>query len=163
VVTPAIVGVQANGATVLPFIPSNSTSGSPISGTLGDLTIDSVSTPITEFDFEINNAPGPFTNEAFTAVVRDYNLNWRELSGSVSFRARRDMMHHIGRYRNATAATRNFQVTVGSVAGHRFVLSLPTAEVTGVGWDLVSPDETMIKLDFQPLGSSENEATLTFT
>jgi hypothetical protein len=162
-VTPAIVGAQSNGVAVIPYVPSETTAGSPLSGLDGTLTFGGATVAVTGYEFELRNNLKPFDDVVFDDRVVDYVEDFRSVTGSFTIRASRDQLIQIGRYRNAVATNRAVVLTCGAVAGRRFVLTMNTVEMTVPDFDDQQP-VAIIKIPFVAKGSSgDDEATLAWT
>lgn len=167
-VTPNITA-QLDAVDVLAFVPAESlvtsSGGTPISFTLGQFSLDSVTTyPIVEASIEYNNAVKAFNDEAFTSSTSDYVRNFREVKGTIKVRARRDQLAHIGRYLNHTSTQRSVVLTSGSTAGARMVITMAHCEFEDVQLELPESEEGTINMPFVALGSSgADEISLAFT
>lgn len=163
-ISPGISVSVSNGAEVLPFVPTETVAGSPIASILGSLTLAGVSLPITEFELEIKNNIKALKDQAFTAATPDYIVGFREVTGSIKLRARKDQIIHLGKYKNAISTTQAIVVTCGSTAGARMVITVPYAEIDKAALDVPEQDEAMITLPFVAMGSSgADELTIAFT
>lgn len=168
-VTPSVTGTQASGLAVVPFSPTETTAGVPISGNLGSLTANfagagALTLPITQFELTLKNNLKWHDDAAFSAIPVDYTPGWRDVTGSISLRARRDQVIALGHYRNSIASIYDLVVTCGSATGTRFVIDIDRAEVDGAQMEVPDADECMIQLPFVAMGSAgADEFTLSFT
>ncbi len=164
--TPGLVGANALISTnVLPFFPTETVAGSPISGLLCALTLDAVTTLVTEIELEVNNNNEALRDFVGQATVPDYIPGFRDVKGSISIRASRDQIIHLQKYKNTITTSRAIVATLGSTAGSIATLSLPTLRIDMPELDVPSDKESVIKLPFIGLGSGSgaNEVSLTFT
>lgn len=154
-------GLQA-GDLCLPFVPSETTAGSPVNGISGSVSITSPATSLilTGFEVTIKNNYKPFGDEAFQSEITDYITNFREVSGSLTVRARRDQLVELGVRKNFTA--RDVAVTFGSGSGTTFVLDMDQIEIGFGDLSIPEAEEGTFTLPFVALGSSgEDEIQLT--
>jgi len=159
-VTPAIVGAQLAGVEIKPYVPTETTAGSPISGVLGSIDLDGASLPFTSFEFSLTNNVKPIGDEAFQVGVTDYVLLGREVTGSIGVRARKDQIIHLGKRKTFTV--RDLQVVMGTVAGKMFTVDLDTIEIEFNALDVPQVEEALITLPYRALGASgEDECLLT--
>jgi hypothetical protein len=160
-ISPVMGSTVSNGSTVLPFAPSETTAGSPISGTLGSLTVDATALLITEAEITIKNNHKPVNDEAFTALVTDYIPGFREVTGKVTVRGRRDFFIHLGNRKLFT--TKDLQLICGTTAGSKLKIDLDFAEFEFSPVDIPESEEAMFEIPFKALGSSgEDEITVTW-
>lgn len=153
-----ITGVQAIGASVIPFVPVETTSGSPISYTLGSLSLDGTSSGptanIVSAEIQYANKWKPFTDQAFNVTVPDAVKQFREVTGTLTIKARSDMINNLALYEQLVATTRAVVLTSGSTAGNRMVVTMAHVEINKAALDVPDVDEGLIKLPFTALGSS---------
>lgn len=162
-VTPVIVGAQANGAAVTPYVPSETTAGSPLTGIDGGITLGGVELPYTEFNFELKNNIAAFNDRGGRDKVHDWVEGFREVTGDFTVRASRDQLIHLGRYKNSVQTTRALVVTCGNVAGRRFVLTMNNIEYEVPDFD-DSQQTAMIKCPWVAFGTSgADEASMAWT
>lgn len=153
---------EANNDPVVPFVPSETTAGSPINGVTGSLAIDGTTVPITAFDITIANAVKALGDEAMQQYPTDAIPGARAVTGNVSLRARKDFVLELGK-RKAFAA-RDIAVILGSVAGKKCTINVDYAEMMFNAAEVPEADEVMIKLPFTALGSSgEDECNVVFS
>jgi hypothetical protein len=161
-VSPVLAVGAADEANVLPFAPSETTAGSPIAGTLGSITIDSVSALITDAEVTIKNNIKPITDEAFEDNASDYVCGYREVTGVLGLRGRRDFFIHVGK--SKLFGAKDLVIICGSTAGARLKIDIDYAEFEFSPVDVPESDEVMFKIPFKALGNSagENEVSVTF-
>ena len=153
---------EANADPVVPFVPSETTAGNPITGIAGSLTIDAVTVPITAFDITISNNLKPLADEAQQQYPTDVIPGFRDVTGNVSFRARKDFIIELGK-RKAFAA-RDIQVILGSAAGKKCTINVDFAEFIFAALEVPEADEAIVKLPFVAVGSAgEDEVGVVFT
>lgn len=166
-VTGTIAAAAASGL-VIPFAPTPVTAGSPISFTLGSVSMELPSTasqdlPITDFEIEINNNYTFIEDEFGTSVMTDAIVGYREITGKIGIRASSNMVAEISRRKlfNNRAIT----VRIGTIAGSRCTLTIPAArlEVNKLNMPL---EEGTIDLAFRALDTAEaarDALTVVFT
>jgi len=159
--------VQAAGAVAtdlcLPFVPTETTLGSPINGISGSISITAPATSliITGGEINVKNSFKPFGDEAFQAAITDYIPGYREVSGSLTVRGRRDQMIELGVRKNFTA--RDIQIILGTGSGTRFQIDMDAVEMGFSPLEIPEAEEATFTLPFVAMGTSsgENEFTLT--
>ena len=140
----------SNADAVAPTTQTETTAGSPIAGTQGFLTIDSVNVPITAFDVTMANGIKPIADTAFTSGATDFIPMSRSVTGSVSLRLRKDHLKYFSRRR--TFATNNFQVQMGATAGSIVALYLPYVELDFSNISIPAVEEAVLNIPFTALG-----------
>jgi hypothetical protein len=163
-VSPAVDGLQADGAVVAPFVPAEETSGSPISHVLCAATIDSIELPVVSFELIGKNNFKAHDDEAGTATVSDVTPGWRDITGTITVRARQDQVLHFGKFMGAAAATRSLEIVAGNSDGNTITFTLGQVEIENAKFEAPEADECMITLPFFARGSSgADELSVTFT
>lgn len=159
VITIETSDTSANGDLVYPYTPTPTDVGTPIAGIIGSLTLDSVACPIKSFSLTINNNNAVIT-EALEAGASDHVFGDRDVTGTLTVRARADLIRHFALRRGFVA--RDLDIVCGA-AGNRWTFALPTIEIDATGeMNLpVGNEEGDFELPFVALGSGENEITLT--
>lgn len=147
---------------VVPFSPTQTTAGTPASGIVGSLTLDAVTYPIQGCNVVIDNQNVAFEDVALEQFFSDAVPGYRNITGSVQVKLRRDHGLLLG-HRELTT-TRALVLTLGATAsgGSRCQLSLPYVEY---GYEPIDAAEgsMIMNIPFKALGSSgDDEATLTF-
>lgn len=152
-----------DGEAVVPFVPTHTDAGSPISGVSGTLAYDdsveaSVNMVFTAFELTIKNTLKVFNDEAMQQHTRDLIPLVREITGQVTFRVRQDFLRYISNRRSYGATS--ITATVGGAAqsGTRLVVTVPYAEPLWSGIDVPEQEEATIVMPFKALGSSGNDA-----
>lgn len=165
-----LAGTVATDTVVIPYAPTQSTLGSPISGTLGSLTLtpsgfSAITVPVTACEITINNNLTIIEDEAFQETITGFIPGRREISGTLDFRIRRDLLTIIGARNKLLNNT--LALTIGNTAGSRMVWSLKV-ELDFSGFE--SPDagqeagELTISVPFMAVATSaENELSLDYT
>jgi hypothetical protein len=159
---------NSSGNAIYPWVPTDSTLGTPISGNLGSLSlaiegITAITVPITAAELTINNNVKPIDDQAFEAEVSDYVLGWREITGSFSMRMRRDLLSILGERKQFSVCTAT--LTIGDTVGYKMTLVIRCEMDFS---DVETPDvadgtEASITVPFTCVATSaENELTLTY-
>jgi hypothetical protein len=153
----------ADTSAVAPYAPTETTAGSPIAGITGSVTYDSASPKITGLELNLKNNYRPVDDEALVEYVSDVVPGYREVSGNVTLRARKDWVRHLAKRR--AFGTQSLAVAVGATAGSILTINVPYAELDYSAIDIPSGDgDVMLTLPFVGLGSSgEDELTLVFS
>jgi len=116
----------ADNDVVRPYGPTPVTAGSPISHTLGSLTVDGITWAIKSAKITVTHNLAYVKDEAFAAFTSDAITGYRDITFEVVVRMRRDMV--VEMQRRALFAQRAIVLTTGSVAGSRFIYSMPQVE-----------------------------------
>lgn len=155
--TPAAVTGWANLATITPAVPTETTVGSPLSFTLGSMTLDGVAIPVIDFDCSVKNNIKPIgIDEAFNTNATDYIPNDRDVKGSFNLRGKKDQILNWGKRWNLT--TRALVLVLGSVAGKKLTINIPTAEIEFSPVNIPDVDEITMPFPFTALGNAGEDA-----
>jgi hypothetical protein len=160
--TPAM----GSGVAVIPFVPSETTTGSVLGGIAGSCTIDGNAVGVlTEFEVNVKNNIKPISDEALNEKVSDFIVGYREVTGSLTIRGRSDMIRYHTMRRTDITDTKPVVLAIGTTAGKILTISIPYAEFITDAVDTPEADEVTIKLPFVALASSSgaDEISLTFT
>ena len=156
-ITSTGASITAGDATaVVPFYLAPTTAGSPIAGTVGSCTIDGTTYPITSYEIAVNNNYLAIEDEAFSERMTDAVPQYREITGTITVRARADLIVEIGRRKDK--GNRAILITMGSTAGRRCVLSLPQVRFPPSGANVPFEGLADIPLAFRALDSAEGAA-----
>ena len=162
-ITPDLTTDQTSDTSIIPFAPVETTAGSPISLITGSLDIDGTSVPITSLEITCKNNVKPLDDEAFsTEAVTDFIPGFREVSGNMNVRLRKDatILHN----RRKLFSSNDIQIVIGSGAGKILTVDMNFAEFDFSGVEVPEAEEATFTLPFKALGSvGEDELTLTWT
>lgn len=160
--TPVAVTGASDGASVAPYVPTETTSGNPAAGIDGAITVGGASLPLTAFEVTLSNAVKEINDEANQQTTTDYIPGIREITGKVTVRARQDQIIRIGRSR--AFATEAISAACGTTAGKILTVSIPYAEIIVPSVEVPESEEGTFELAFKALGSSgADDMTWTFT
>ena len=140
---------------VKPFAPTETVAGSPIAGILGSLTLAGNSLPITSFEVTVANNNKGISDEAFVAGTSDYVPGFRDVTGSLSIRCRRDLAIEIGK--RLDFGTQAIVVTCGDTAGKKLIVEIDDAEFEVAAVDTPQSDEVVVPMNFRALATSAGE------
>jgi hypothetical protein len=129
--------------------------GSPIAGILGSLTLAGNSLPITSFEVTVANNNKGISDEAFVAGTSDYVPGFRDVTGSLSIRCRRDLAIEIGK--RLDFGTQAIVVTCGDTAGKKLIVEIDDAEFEVAAVDTPQSDEVVVPMNFRALATSAGE------
>ena len=146
----------ADGVAIVPHYLTPTTAGSPIAGTVGSCTIDGATYPIVSYEVNINNNFLAIEDEAFSERMTDAVPQYREITGTITIRARADLIVEMGRRK--LQGNRAIVLTMGSTAGKRCVLSMPQVRFPPSGASTPLEGLTDIPLAFRALDSAEGAA-----
>lgn len=154
---------ESNGAAVIPYAPTETTAGSPIAGISGSVTYDSDAVNVTGLEVSLKNGFRPLDDEALEEYPSDFVPGFREVTGNITLRARKDWVVHVAN--RLEYSTQALTVVLGSTAGSILTVSVPYAELDYSAIDVPAGDgDVVLTLPFVALGSSgEDELALTFT
>lgn len=144
------------GVAIVPHYLAPTTAGSPIAGTAGSCTIDGDTYPIVSYEVSINNNFLAIEDEAFSERMTDAVPQYREITGTITIRARADLIVEMGRRK--LQGNRAIILTMGSTAGKRCVLSMPQVRFPPSGANTPLEGLTDIPLAFRALDSAEGAA-----
>jgi len=154
-------GTYANDEVVIPSTYTESTAGSVVNGITGSLTLNSVSMPITAVDFTLANGVKPLSDEAMTKGTSDFVAGYRTVTGTVSVRARKDMIKSLAQRYVQTAATADpsfssvaLRVDYGATASKSVVVQFAKVELDFAGIEVPEAEEAVLSLPFTALGTS---------
>lgn len=154
------VNIAADGDEVRPFVPaaaSDSPQGSPISGIAGSLKLDGGSAlPITAFEVTLANNIKPLDDEAFKQFPDDVIPGFRNVTGSITFRARKDLVRELGKREAFTQ--RDIAVVLGSGGGTTCTINVDQAEFDFSALEVPEAEEGTVTLPFTALSSSASAA-----
>ena len=122
----------ADGADVVPFAPTETTVGTPLAGIDGSLTVLGAACPVTAWEVEVNNAMIPHDGEYGAVHVSDVSPGWRQVSGTFSFRLRRDLVPILQARKNGDFASQAITIVCGGTAGRTLTIAMPQVELNGV-------------------------------
>jgi len=154
----------ASSETITPHVPTETTAGSPINGITGSVTLSDLSSfPITSFEMTLTNNIAFINDEAFTDKGTDFVPGFRNVTGTVTVRARKDQIIELNKRKNF--GTRDLQVVLGATAGSILTIDMNTVEFGFSPVEIPEAEEATFTLPFTALGSGvgDNEMTLTFT
>lgn len=179
--TPAIVGAQASGVNVVPYIRTSNTAatdtypfGKPaqvaIAGITGRLDIGSDTlVPITAFEITVKNGIKAVDQEAFRDTPRDFIPGMREVTGTITILLTRTQAKRLGQRRDSFA-TKTLTLYVGGTAldttptgTNRFVVTIPRAEIEFSAVESPEAEEATFTLPFVALATAAGANEFTFT
>ena len=146
--------------TVRGWSASPTTAGAPLGGITGGLTIGGDTVSFVSMDVTLANNHVAIDNEALASTTEDYIPGFRDVTGTISVRARSDYLEYMLARRNF--ATVAINTTIGTTAGNRVKINMPTVEIE-YGEDQVPRDtEVTLQLPFRALGASagDNEISI---
>ena len=151
--------------TIIPFIPSNpTTQGNPINGITGSITVAGNSDmPITAFEITLTNNIKFINDEAFTDKGTDFVPGFRNVTGSLTVRARKDQIIELNKRKSFS--TRDIAIVLGSTAGSILTIDMNQVEFGFSAVEIPEAEEATFTLPFTALGTTAgaDELTLTFT
>lgn len=167
--SPANTGLQGAGeainSVVTPFVPTLSTSGSPISVIDGDVSgfYQGASAPLTAFSLTVANGNKVFDDQIAVGSYNDYAEGFRDVTGSFAIRMLRDQLVKLGQRDSPTSQfTRGLDLTLGTVAGKMVQIDDITARL-GFEAPSISDDDAIANFPFQSFAiAGDDEVRLTF-
>lgn len=157
----------SNGADVLPYAPTPTLAGSPANGISGSFSLDATTiVPVTAFEYNVKNNMNAH-RYALNPTVGDYTEGYREVTGSITIKLRRDQVHHLGRRLNAITTARDIAVVIGDTAGSICTINVDRARFDGSAINFPdSGEEADVQIPWRALASARttnNESTIVFT
>lgn len=162
--------VPVPGDVVTPYKPSSITvfaNGSPLSVIDGKVTIDSLpatgTVPISSGEMTVTNNLSAITDEPFNETVPDYIEGFRNITGSLSLRAREDQIIRL--LRRDSFARVNIEATLGTGAGTVVKVQMPQAEIGYEAPSVPQSEEAVLSLPFTALTvdtAKDGELDVTF-
>lgn len=141
--------------TVRGWSAAPTTAGAPLGGITGGLTIGGDTVSVVSFDVTVANNHVAIDNEALAETTEDYIPGFRDVTGTITVRARADYLKYMLARRNF--ATVAINTTIGTAAGNRVKINMPTVEIE-FGEDQVPRDtEVTLQLPFRALGASAGD------
>src|SRR5882672_137391 len=144
---------------VLPYMPLETTAGSPASGIDGSLTLDGTNYGAwTAFEMNVKNNMKP-QRHALNAYVQDYTEGWQEVTGTVTVKMRRDMARLLGWRLNAITTARDVQLIIGSVAGSIITVNMDRTRLEGGPINFPEgADEAEVQIPWKALESTASSS-----
>ena len=150
-IAPGLTAGIAVDDLIEPFVPVETTAGSPVANVAGSLAIATVDLPFTGMEITLENQVKPFDDEALKENVTDYSLDWRKVNGQVSFKCRKDKVIEVGKafnYIQNAGLTQAINLIIGPSAGKRWKVNVPYARITPTGLEPAESEELTYTLPF---------------
>ena len=151
----------ADAIAVTPTTYTETTAGSPINGISGSLLLNGVTLPITSFDMTMANTVKALTDEAMVKGTSDFIAGYRATTGSISVRARKDMIKSLAQRYVQTTATADpsftsipVVVTLGSTTDYKCVITMATCEIDFSAIEIPEAEEAVLTIPFTVLGAT---------
>lgn len=151
---------------VVPFLAETASFvGSPVPGVYGSIQLHDGSSlqtlKITGFEASIANNIDAFEDESFVQHVEDATPNWRQITGTITCRARRD---HIVHFANVKAFTvRDLVVIMGQSGSPGWQVDIDYAEVEFPELQVPADTYATFQLPFKAMPSSTGNDAITLT
>jgi hypothetical protein len=110
--------------------------------------------PITAFEMTLSNNVKPLDDEAFEEYASDVVSGYRDVTGTVSFRTREDLLHMLGS-RERLVQT-DFAVVLGS-GNAKLTIDMNQVEFDWAGVDIPEAEEGVITIPYIALGTGNGE------
>ena len=160
----ANIDAEADDSAVIPFTPATTYTGAPIAGITGSLSLGGSEFPITAFDVTVANNIKPLDDEAFQQFPDDIIPGFREVTGNISIRARKDYVIQMGK--RESFSTQAIAVVFGSGTNGTWTLTIPQAEIMFAAAAIPQDEEGVISIPYKALATSTSaidEFTLVFS
>lgn len=155
----------SSSETIKPFVPASpTTAGNPINGITGSITLAGNSDlPITAFEITLTNNIKLINDEAFTDKGTDFVPGFRNVTGSLTVRARKDQIIELNKRKSF--GTRDIAIVLGATAGNILTIDMNQVEFGFSPVEIPEAEEATFTLPFTALGTTAgaDELTLTFT
>jgi len=159
----AIVVAAHTNRPIVPFSPTKTVVGTPVTGIVGTLSIGGRNYRVISCSITLNNGTKALNDEFGYDGVSDYLMGPRRITGSIQFRVYEES---VALYPDAKAFTRTALVlTSGSPAadGTQVIASLPNIEIEPFNVDAPETEEGVVDATFRALASTaETEMVLSF-
>lgn len=161
-ITPGLASNQGIGVVVIPNKPAATTTGSPISGIIGQYQIDAATVKIISASVKLANKLKMRNNEYGSVVATGFaSPEPRDVTFEKELYLSKDYLKYYGHARNKVQ--KDLALTIGSMAGSRAVIDMNKTEFDLPAIDLPEADEATIKIAGTALPTAtEDEITLTF-
>lgn len=147
----------AADALIEPFSPAQSYDGAPVPGVIGKFTKDLLELCIISAEITLKNNDKPITDEAFKKTAQGFIPGWRDVSGTVKIRARRDYIVHATKYFVDASTTYALAFDLGTAGESAVRILLPTVELMDVPVDFPDSEEVVFDLNFIALGTAVSD------
>lgn len=157
-----LASAQGVGVAVKPNQPAATTTGTPISGIIGQYQIDAVTVKIISASVKLANKLKMRNNEYGSAVASGFaSPAPRDVTFETELYLTKDYLKYYGHARNK--AQKDLALTIGSVAGSRAAIDMNKAEFDIPEIEHPDEDETTVTVAGVALPTgTEDESTLTF-
>jgi hypothetical protein len=150
-------------AAVIPYMPTETTAGSPLAGISGSVSLDGGTIYATGFEVTLKNNFKANTDEALIQYPSDLWPGFRDVTGKITFKARKDWLIKYAK-RKDVSTKKAIVLTIGAAAGTRCVITMTYCEFDFENIEIPEADVCMVTVPFVAMGSSGNdEFTLAFT
>jgi len=148
---------------VCPWLPAETTVGSPALAIIGSVTLDGVEVPVMSWSITVRNNLKVINDEFGSSGPSDMLAMIRDVEGNLALRLRRDQAIHYAKSKSYTG--RNLIITWGSLTtgGRRCRFLAPNIEFTVPEIEVPQEEEVTISMDFVALQNAvaNDSATLT--
>jgi hypothetical protein len=155
-VTVGMASEQASGVSIVPYVPTWTDAGVPMTGISGSLTWDSaaLSAAVTSFDLSYKANVKANSDAAFQQYPTDGMPQFYECTGSIGMRVRRDLLVKI--LDRAEYATKALTVILGGAdqSGTRATLTFAQVEQDWSAIQVPESEEVTMSLPFKVLESA---------
>jgi hypothetical protein len=148
----------SNSDPVIPFVPTWTDAGVPMTGITGSLTWDSLAFVITSFELSVKAGLKFHDDTAYQQNLSDAVPGFFEITGQIGLRMRKD--HIIKLVDRKAFATKALAVVGGGAAqsGTRVEIDLGQCEMEFAEVAVPEAEEATVTIPFKALGSSGNDA-----
>lgn len=142
----------AGGEVVKPFFPTPASAGSPIARKSGSFTVDAVSWPIVSGDMAVKQNFKIIDDEAFAAGMTDAIIGWRDITGTLNVRGRKDRVEEMAK--RWLLGDRALAIVFGAVAGSIFTYTMAQVKLH-VDKITVGAEEGTMAIPYEAADSAE--------
>ncbi len=154
-------GSYSNNEAIIPDTYSETTTGDPLNGITGSLSLNSDDLPITALDLTLTNNIKAISDESFEKGTTDIVAGFRSVTGTVTVRARKDFLKSFAqRYVQLTKTSDPsftaipIVVTIGATSGKRVIVSMLTCELDFGAIDVPESEEALLNIPFTAKGNA---------
>lgn len=153
-ISPGLTGAQNSGDVIRPYHPGEVAPQNVIAGILGNFQIAGETYRILDFEVGGGNNIEPNDDEALLQRVDDYDRGWRDTTGFVKFRARRDQIRWLRQRKDFGNVALN--VDIGNVAGRIMEIDIPRAEFDFEALEVPSKGSAIVTLPYVAKASAHD-------
>jgi hypothetical protein len=159
-VSPGISGAQDKDAAIVPYVPTYTTYGVPLSGTVGAVVWApsglNTTLPVTDIEVTVKTGVKPIADQFGAATIVDYIEGAMSITGTMTLRGRKDLIWFFKQINEFNSVALRVDLGTYGTAGIR--ISMPYVELDASKLEIPDSDEVTFKLPFTAKGSAGGDA-----